>query len=369
MKAKGIFEKVVGSGIWWIRFSDGTKYPNGESRIRYEKAGSKSTAQKLLALRKTEVLKGEKLPADRPSLLVSALKDGIVQNYKDKGQKDISHLESRLENHIIPFFGGMKAHEVGTDAISKYVKQRRAAKAEHATINRELAVLRRMFRLAFNHEPQLVTSVPKIIRLKENKPREGFCEDDQYEALIRATDELWLKGILATGYTFAFRRGELLSMRVKQIDLTRQTIKLAPGTTKNNEARTIVMTDEVFDLISQCVAGKGKNDFVFTRGSAPVLNFRGAWDALCVKADCEGLLFHDLRRSGVRNLINVGVDEKTAMLISGHKTRSVFQRYNIRNEDDLRDAASKLERRRGKRTESKTEAATQGESHDHVEAA
>lgn len=85
--------------------------------------------------------------------------------------------------------------------------------------------------------------------------------------------------------------------------------------------------------------GKTGDDFVLARGNAAVLDFRGAWSALCVRAGQPELLFHDLRGSAVRNMIRRGVSEKVAMKISGHNTRSVFDRYNITNENDLADAA------------------------------
>lgn len=172
------------------------------------------------------------------------------------------------------------------------------------------------------------------------------------------TEELWLRGLLATAYTFGFRSGELVELRVGQINLFDRTISLDPGDTKNDDGRTIKMTQAVFRLLAACVSGKGKDDYVFTRGKQPVKDFRGAWWALCEKSGLgkfvkdedgklkwTGLLFHDLRRSAVRNRVRAGIPEVVSMKISGHKSRSVFDRYNIVSESDLADAAFKIENR------------------------
>jgi len=172
------------------------------------------------------------------------------------------------------------------------------------------------------------------------------------------------------GWCYGWREDEIQSLRVHQFDGMARTILLEPGETKNDVPRqTPPMDETIFQLIVACTVGKSPDDFIFTGDDGErIKDFRGAWWKACVAAgvgkfvcrECgqvigevkcpscggareyEGLLFHDLRRTGVRNMIRNGISEKVAMVISGHKTRSVFDRYNITNYADLVDAGCKI---------------------------
>jgi integrase len=81
--------------------------------------------------------------------------------------------------------------------------------------------------------------------------------------------------------------------------------------------------------------------YVFQLEGEKVGDFRKSWNTACTQIETPGLLFHDLRRSAVRNMVRAGISERVAMTISGHKTRNVFDRYHITSQDDLREAAQK----------------------------
>ncbi len=104
------------------------------------------------------------------------------------------------------------------------------------------------------------------------------------------------------------------------------------------------MTDEVYKLLSALVHGKASQDHVFTRSNGrPVCDFRVTWKNACTHAGVPDLLFHDLRRTGARNLRRAGVAEGIIMKIGGWRTRSVFERYAIVSRSDMNEAILKLQ--------------------------
>ena len=142
---------------------------------------------------------------------------------------------------------------------------RQREKAKNATINRELALLKRMFRLGMQATPAKVLRLPAFPKLVENNVRRGFLEDSQYTKLVEAYPQLWFRAMVECGRTYGWRISELKSLRVGQVDLTQRVIRLEPGTTKNGEGREVVMTEAVCNLLRACVNRKVETDDVFTR--------------------------------------------------------------------------------------------------------
>src|ERR1039457_6256780 len=328
-----------GSAVWRIKFS-----VRGKSQRESSRSTDRKAAEKLLKRRLAEV--ETRTFIARTNVKVDELISDLFAEYRQQGRKSLPTAEWRWKKHLEPFFRKLPADDLNTDLVQRYCAKREAEGASGPSINREMAFLKRAFHLAMRRTPPKVRSCPVMPTYKESDARKGFLEDAQYTLLARECSKvgLWLRALLTTAYSFAFRKGALLSMRVKQVDLSTGTIRLEAGTTKNGEGRAVKMTREVATLLTACVIGKKPDDFVFTRQNGkPVEGFRKIWKAVCTRAGVPDLLFHDLRRSGVRNLRRLGVQESVAMRISGHKTRSVFERYNIVDGADLADAASRLD--------------------------
>ncbi|HXJ80251.1 MAG TPA: site-specific integrase [Candidatus Methylomirabilis sp.] len=178
---------------------------------------------------------------------------------------------------------------------------------------------------------------------KEGAPRQGFFEAEQYQAVRRRLPED-LQVAVAIAYTYGWRmQSEVLTLQRRQLDLETGTLRLEPGTTKNDEGRVVYLTPELKAQLAAQVArvdalqrragqiipflfphpGKGR------RAGHRRKDFRKAWTTACEKAGVPGMHRHDFRRTAVRNMVNRGVPERVAMKITGHKTRAVFDRYHI----------------------------------------
>jgi integrase len=365
-KGEGCIYQRPDSPVYWMKYSR-----NGKCFRESTKTANEEKAGKMLKKRLAEILTGTFVGPQTERVRVEELAVEFLRDYRINGRKSLEDAETRWNAHLKPFFGVVRAVDVTSGMIARYVDARQQEGASNATVNRELAALKRMFRIGMLATPAKVLRLPAFPKLKENNIRQGFLEDSQYRKLVEGS-ELWFRTLVECGRTYGWRVSELTGMHVRQVDLAQRTIRLEPGTTKNSEGREVVMTDSVYTLLSACVIGKGADDFVFTRKNGKnIRNFRAAWENACVRAGvgtvlcvrcstpnvsgqrcpkCKakhskysGLIFHDLRRTAARNFRRAGIAEGVIMKIGGWKTRSVFERYAIVSRTDVVDAMRKLQ--------------------------
>ena len=228
-----------------------------------------------------------------------------------------------------------------------YIKSRQNAEAANATINRELAALKRSFRLGLR--AGLVGKVPYIGLLREDNARQGFFELEHFEAVRRHLPEP-LRAVVTFAYITGWRiRSEVLTLRWSQVDFQHGWVRLEPGTTKNKLGRMFPLTPElraVLEAQRQHTDSLQKSGtiipYVFHRDGRPIHYFRRSWLTACTLAGCPGRIPHDFRRTAVRNLERAGISRSAAMALVGHKTQSIYNRYAIVAEQDLKDAGEKL---------------------------
>jgi integrase len=350
------------SSVWWIKY-----YQNGKP-IRESSGSDKETAAKdLLKTREGDVVRGVPITPKVGRMKFSELAEDVVNDYKANGRRTLNDLESRLKLHINPVFGEMRAATIATSRITKFIADRRAAEASNGEINRELTVIKRAFSLGIQSGKILFR--PHIPMLKENNVRQGFFEPDQFKAVIEKLQGYRrepLRPVFRFAYITGWRiRSEVWKLQWRHVDFEASTVTLDPGTTKNDEGRVFPFTLELRELLE---AQRAETDavekkkgmvcpWVFHRNGNPIRECKRAWATACIAAGLPGKIQHDFRRTAVRNLVRAGIPEAVAMKMTGHKTRSVFERYNIVSPGDLTEAARKLDIAAGKVT-GKVEAET-----------
>jgi integrase len=344
---------------------------------------TKAIAAKKLMNRLVAIEKGELVSLDARKITIATLAEAFIQDYRINEYKSLRDAKSRWKNHLESFFGHLFASSLTSDQVQEYVLLRLDEGAAKATINRELASIKRMYSIAMEATPPKVNRVPKISMLPENSPRSGFVTDDRYAKLAECCAKvgLWLRAMLEVGYTFGWRSSEIKKLQVRQVEIADCRIMLDVGSTKNGEGRCVKFAagSVLADLLAACCEGKSPDQYVFTRPNGKrVSYFHRQWHDVCCEAGesyrvcrtcgttlaadrfcnvCNlciplrgtktiGLLFHDLRRSAARSARSAGVAEGVIMKMGGWKTRSVFERYAIVAENDMDDAINLIQKRR-----------------------
>ena len=334
------------SSIWWIQY-----YCCGKCVRESSQSVDHAEAKRLLKRREGEGTKGRITMSMTHKVPFSELAALVEADYKINHFRSFVDIELRHRLHILPYFGKMRATQIGEADIDRYILKRKEDGASNGTINRELVTIKRAFNLAI--QKKIVSDRPHISLLAEDNVRQGFFEPAQFEAVLKNLP-VRLQPVAKFAYITGWRKSEVLTLQWRQVDFNAKNVRLEAGTTKNREARQFPFISDLESLLSDRRANNDtlKRKGVITpwvfcypqgwRAGKPLQDFKRAWKTACTKAGVPGRLVHDFRRTAVRNLVRAGVPERVAMKMTGHKTRSVFERYNIVSDGDLRRRSGEL---------------------------
>ncbi len=327
--------------------------PNGRS-VRYVKQGlpTKEMAERLLDKARIDAFEGRYFERKkRNGITVQELWNiykpiCIEQNRGwDRNKAHVAHIMEHL--------GNRQAASLTVDDVTGYREKRRTEKfgagktPSVSTLNREVSQLRKLLNFAVQArklDRNPLAGIRGLI-VPEDNTRDVWATEEEFARLLeKAEDEL--KPILLVAYDCGMRKSEILSLKWSQVVLRgeeRGFIRLSSADTKSRKPREVPLTRRVRKAIN--ALPRSMSGYVFTNEKTGT-----RWNQIKKKfqrartgAEMEHLRFHDLRRSFVTNARKRGLPESVIMRISGHKTRAVFERYNIVNDEDVREAVKVIE--------------------------
>lgn len=331
--------------VWWIQYGF-------RGRTYRETSGSrkKGAAVKLLRKRLAEMGSGKLVGPSEEQVTFEDLRQLHLTDLKANGRR--LKWARTAWKPLAAFFGGRLALDITSHRLKAYMVHRQSEGAANSTIQKELAAMRRAFKLAVQEE-EVLASVPAVPHVKVNNVREGFFEPAELRAILHELPQP-VAAVVHFAALTGWRKGEVLPLQWAQVDFDAGVARLAPGTTKNDEGPEFpfgalppleALLTSQRSLTRALERERGTIvPHVFHRDGKPIRSIRGAWDAACERAGLEGALFHDLRRTAVRNLERAGVPRSVAMKLTGHKTEAVYRRYAIADAAALAEGVEKLAR-------------------------
>jgi integrase len=269
-------------------------------------------------------------------LTVHDLLEAVKAKFELNGQaspQNLSHLKRADED-----FGNYLAVGLTSEIIDGYKKKRLADGDKPASINRPLQLIRQAYLIAVRRGD--LVRAPHIEFLSEKgNARKGFCEESEFRKIYGFLPA-YLQDLALFAYCTGMRLGEVLSLKWEYVkgDVIELQAEDAKGDGDEKNARLIPMVgnDLVGVLERRRAARQVKTGdtttlaaLIFHHDGEPIVDIRKAWKSACKKAGVPNRLFHDLRRSAVKNLDEAGVSRDVAMSISGHRSQATYTRHNI----------------------------------------
>ncbi len=352
---RGIFEREKNSGIWWIRWTD------LDGHKRREKAGNRSTAEKLLAKRHTQKLEHRKLPESFRSKTVTfreLSEDALLHSKAENSEKQTYELGLRIDQ-LLPVFGSRPAESIKKNEIVAWLSEQAAERNwASSSRNRWQATFSLIFRVGIDNEKIERNPAARIRRKTEGNGRVRFLSDAE-EAKLRSAIQRrfpeFLPHFLLSIHS-GMRMGEQYSLLWNQVSFERRQIHLPK--TKNGHPRTLPLNTIALAALKQ-MRGEGT-----PVGTAPVFPSTWTGDALqgsrgwfptaLEEAKIEGYTWHCNRHTFASRLVMAGVDLRTVAELLGHKTLQMIMRYSHLAPEHQVSAVERLVKA-GKRRDTKTD--------------
>lgn len=324
--------------VWWMRFSYQGRY--------YRE--STETDDRKLAKRIFDKVKGQ--IAEGKWFVRFPGEDKTFKEMTEKFIRDHIPIRSKKPygsnlKTLTNFFGDCSLSMITPKTVSNYKIKRRTEGILAATINHELAVLKRMFNLAvkewewFHNNPIACVSLEPGV----NERDRWITYEEEEKLLSNAPD--WLREVIIFDVNTGLREAELVNLSWKNgIDLSRKTITVVES--KNGGKRTILMNKKVFEMLrrkSRIIPIHGR---VFYWQNSPltcdVIQYQ--FKRVRIKAGLDDLHFHDLRHTFATRLIQAGIDLYTVQRLLGQKTPGMTQRYAHHSAESLRSSVEALDK-------------------------
>jgi integrase len=325
--------------IWWIKF-----YSKGKLYRKSSKSTKKSDAQKLLSRHLGEVATGTFKGFHEETISMREVFDDFEVDCRRRKLRSLDTVVYHMKP-IRSWFEAMNGDQITERDIDRYIKHRLSLDRSTTTVNRELQYLGQSLRLA--RRKKLLNDIPHIEKFREDNARQGFFDKEDFERLVSFLPDD-LKDFVRFAYYSGWRKGEIAQLEWR--DIEGDVVRLRPTISKTKDGRVLVLVGELAEIIERRRAARLDliplvfHRVVHGKAGSPIRRFYRSWKSACQQAGIPtDRVFHDFRRSAVRNMTRAGVPRQTAKQISGHKTDSIFNRYDIVDEEDIRDGLLKTQ--------------------------
>jgi integrase len=320
--------------IWWIAYSW-----RGHSYKESSGSPDQREAQKLLRKRLKEVDKPHFVdPAREQRYTLDDMLEIIRLDYVRKQNRSFENVEYCFK-HLQEGFKFHRVMDITDEKVAAYGDERLKT-AARASVNRELAHLRHGFKLMF--EKRMISTMPVIKLFEGENVRKGFIAVAEFNAVLEKMPDVDARDLAEFLYHSAWRSGEAMALQWSWID--GNMIRLPAEIAKNKKARPLPLTGNLMEVIERRRKLRRLDcPYVFHRNGRPIKSFRKGFKTAAKLAGSDGLLPHDTRRSAVRNFRRSGLSESEGMALSGHRTNSVYKRYDIISDDDLMESMNRVQ--------------------------